>query len=40
MPTAPKSFRSLPEHSGHTVNDDSVNAWTCSKRWSHAVQAY
>ena len=39
MPTEEKTFRSRPRHSGHWVNDGSLNAWTCSKRWSQAVQA-
>ena len=39
MPTDEKTFRRRPPHSGHSVNDGSLNAWTCSKRWSQAVQA-
>ena len=39
MPTEEKTFRSRPPHSGHSVNDGSLNACTCSKRWSQAVQA-
>lgn len=27
-------------HSGHTVSESSLNDCTCSKRWSHSVQAY
>jgi hypothetical protein len=25
---------------GHTVSESSLNDCTCSKRWSHSVQAY
>lgn len=39
MPTDENTLRSRPPHSGHSVSDGSLNAWTCSKRWSQAVQA-
>jgi hypothetical protein len=40
MPTAEKSLRSAPWHSGHTVRAGSENDWTASSWWPQAVQAY
>jgi len=40
MPTEEKTLRSLPAQFGHSVRASSENAWTASKRWSHAVHAY
>ncbi|SEG80097.1 hypothetical protein SAMN05421805_11072 [Saccharopolyspora antimicrobica] len=40
MPTALNSLRSFPVHFGHSVRESSLNDCTCSKRWSHSVQAY
>jgi hypothetical protein len=39
IPTDENTLRSRPPHTGQSVSDGSVNAWTCSKRWSHSVQA-
>jgi hypothetical protein len=38
-PTALKTLRRRPPHSGQTVSESSLNDWTASKRWSQAVQA-
>src|SRR6478735_12004435 len=40
MPTALKTLRRRPSHSGHTVSESSLNDCTASKRWSHSVHAY
>ena len=39
MPTALKTLRRRPSHSGHTVSESSLNDCTASKRWSHSVHA-
>jgi len=39
-PTALKSLRSLPEHSGQTVSASSEKVWNCSKACPQSVQAY
>jgi hypothetical protein len=39
-PTALKSLRSLPSHTGQTVSASSLKLWNCSKEWPHSVQAY
>jgi hypothetical protein len=38
-PTALKTLRSRPSHSGQTVSESSLKDCTMSKRWSQAVQA-
>jgi hypothetical protein len=39
-PTALKTLRSLPLHSGQTVNESSLKLWTASKKCPHSVQEY
>jgi len=39
-PTALKTFRSLPWHSGQTVNASSLKLWNTSKKWPQSVQEY
>ena len=34
------AFRSRPLHAGHSLSASSEKDWTCSKAWSHSVQAY
>ncbi|MDP9864921.1 hypothetical protein J2S55_004187 [Streptosporangium brasiliense] len=40
MPTAENTFRSSPEHFGHSVSASSENFWTMSNSLPHALQAY
>jgi hypothetical protein len=40
MPTALKTFRSLPVHCGHSVSEASEKDCTVSNSWPHSVQAY
>ena len=39
-PTALKTLRSLPSHSGQTVSESSEKLWKVSKKWPQSVQEY
>ena len=40
MPTLPKTFFSVPPHSGHSRRDSSLKDWTISNWWSQSLQRY
>jgi len=39
-PTALKTLRSLPPHSGQTVSESSLKLCCASKKWPQSVQEY
>jgi hypothetical protein len=40
IPTDEKTFRSDPEHAGHSVREPSAKDCTASNLWLQVVQAY